>query len=220
MLKELGVNHYRFSISWTRILPNGFANVTNKAAIKYYNNLIDELIANNITPFVTMYHWDLPQTLQELNGLLSDDMAEWFGNYARILFANFGDRVKHWMTFNEPQVYCYFGYGNGIHPPRIIMPGLGDYICVRNTLLAHARAWHIYNDEFRAIQKGEVGIVFVIDGVIASSQSADDLAALEDYKIFNVSIFTRLIFPTSVRHLWVGGLKFLVEPRRNLNSLE
>ncbi|VEN50232.1 unnamed protein product [Callosobruchus maculatus] len=128
MLKELGVNHYRFSLSWSRLLPNGFANKVNKAGVQYYKNLIKELKDNGIEPLVTLYHWDLPQPLQELGGFLNSNIVD-----------------CNWFTFNEPVMICEIGYGYGYSAPLIKSPGIGEYICGKNLLLAHARAWHIYN---------------------------------------------------------------------------
>lgn len=102
MVQELGVEIYRFSISWPRILPNGFVNVINKAGINYYSNLIDELLKRNITPMVTMYHWELPESLQKLGGWANVEMVDIFMDYAELLLKTFGDRVKIWTTFNEP----------------------------------------------------------------------------------------------------------------------
>ncbi|VEN53432.1 unnamed protein product [Callosobruchus maculatus] len=113
MLKELGVNHYRFSLSWSRLLPNGFANKVNEAGVQYYKNLIKELKDNGIEPLVTLYHWDLPQPLQELGGFLNASFVDWFGDYAELCFELFGDDVSNWFTFNEPGIICVFGYGYG-----------------------------------------------------------------------------------------------------------
>lgn len=196
MLKQMNVDHYRFSISWARILPNGQAGNINQKGIDYYNNLINELLANNITPFVSMYHWELPQELQRQDGWLSDAVTEWFTDYARILFKNFGDRVKYWTTINEPKVHCHSGYGIGEHAPAIKMPGIGNYICGRNVLLAHARAWHVYNNEFRATQNGQIGISIDCDWAIPSTNSTDDINAFNDYMDFTFGQFMHPIFST------------------------
>lgn len=158
MLVELGVDFYRFSISWARIMPNGLANDINQNGIDYYNNLIDALLQKNITPMVTMYHWDLPQYLQNIGGWVNPRMVNAFRDYARVLYDNFGDRVKLWTTFNEPTLICRHGYAGNL-APHLGMSGLVDYQCSHNLLKAHAKAYHLYNDEYRTAQQGKVGIV-------------------------------------------------------------
>lgn len=154
MLSELGVDFYRFSISWTRILPSGLSNNINQKGIEYYDKLIDELLKNDIQPMITMYHWDLPQNLQNLGGWANPKIVDLFRDYARVLFDNYGDRVKVWSTFNEPAVVCKSGYG-GSFAPGLGMSGLADYQCSHNILKAHANVYHMYNDEYRSSQKGE-----------------------------------------------------------------
>nr|APM84101.1 GH1 beta-glucosidase [Microcerotermes annandalei] len=159
MLKELGVNFYRFSVSWSRILPTGHDNVVNQAGIAYYNNLINELIANGIQPMVIMYHFDLPQPLQDLGGWTNPVLANYFEDYARVLYANFGDRVKWWNTINEPQIHA-MGYSEPFGlAPNILTPGHGQYLAVHTFLLSHARAYRLYEREFKAKQGGKVSIV-------------------------------------------------------------
>ncbi|CAK1594369.1 unnamed protein product [Parnassius mnemosyne] len=194
ILKELGVNNYRFSISWPRILPYGRPDYVNPYGVAYYNALIDELLANDIKPFVTIYHWELPQNLNELGGWLNEDIADWFADYARVLFENFGDRVKHWLTINEPDVHCYFGYESGSHAPRIISPGVGYYECGRNILLANAKAYHVYDEEFRASQGGEIGMVISMEWPIPKTDSADDHEAVQDFIAFNIGQYMDPIF--------------------------
>lgn len=122
---------------------------------RYYDNLINELLDNGITPVVTMFHWDLPQSLQDLGGWTNPLIADWFEDYARELYRLFGDRVKTWVTINEPKQIAIYGYGQTRFAPGINSMGIADYLAVKNILLAHARAWHVYDKEFRGKQKGE-----------------------------------------------------------------
>lgn len=154
MLKSLGVHFYRFSLSWPRISPTGLNNVVNQKGIDYYNNLIDALLAEGIQPMVTLYHWDLPQYLQELGGWTNPIIIDLFAGYAKIAFENFGDRVKLWATFNEPYSVCNYGYGDSMLAPLLYSRGFGEYQCTHNLIKAHAKAYHLYDDHFRPTQKG------------------------------------------------------------------
>ena len=119
LLKNLGVGYYRFSIAWSRVLPDGTTKKINKLGVKYYSDLIDKLLLNNIQPAVTLYHFDLPQALQDIGGWLNPSVADLFNDYARFCFEAFGNRVKLWFTLNEPWVDAYIGYGIGIFAPGI-----------------------------------------------------------------------------------------------------
>jgi beta-glucosidase/6-phospho-beta-glucosidase/beta-galactosidase len=131
----------------------------NQAGIAYYNNLINELIANGIQPMVTMYHCDLPQPLQDLGGWTNPALANYFEDYARVLYTNFGDRVKWWNTINEPQILTW-GYSIPAGTaPNILTPGYGQYLALHTTLLSHARAYRLYEREFKEKQGGKVTIV-------------------------------------------------------------
>uniref|UniRef100_A0A1Q3FP67 Putative beta-glucosidase lactase phlorizinhydrolase n=1 Tax=Culex tarsalis TaxID=7177 RepID=A0A1Q3FP67_CULTA len=157
-LKQVGFHFYRFSISWARILPEGDLSSLNQAGINYYNKLIDALIEAGIEPVVTMIHYDVPQYLQNLGGLASPLFVKYFEIYADTLFRNFGDRVNVWITHNEPYNFCVDGYGYGRNGPLVYAPGVGEYLCVHYTLLSHATAYHLYDQRYRAQQKGSVGI--------------------------------------------------------------
>lgn len=119
MLKELGVDYYRFSLSWSRILPTGFDNFINPEGIAYYNKVIDLLIENNITPVINLYIWDLPQPLQDIGGWPNPLMEKYFEDFARVAFNAFGDRVTEWLTFNEPYEICQAGYGDVYMAPAL-----------------------------------------------------------------------------------------------------
>lgn len=154
MLKALKVNFYRFSLSWSRILPYGSINYVNSDGVRYYNNLINLLLENNVEPMVTLYHWDLPQPLQDLGGWTNKIIAHYFEDYANLCFRIFGDRVKTWLTINEPSSMCVDNYEGGKSAPYISSPGIGTYLCGRTVLLAHSRAYHLYDKLFKPEQNG------------------------------------------------------------------
>ncbi|OAY30228.1 beta-glucosidase 12 [Manihot esculenta] len=187
IMKEMGVDAYRFSISWSRLLPKGkLKGGLNTEGIKYYNNLINELVAKGIQPFVTLFHWDLPQALEdEYGGFLSSKIVDDFGDYAEICYKNFGDRVKHWITLNEPWSYSIGGYAiGGLAPGRcsswqhLNCTG-GDsatepYIVGHNQLLAHAAAAKLYKMKYQTSQKGMIGITLVSHWFVPFSNAKND----------------------------------------------
>ncbi|CAG4938573.1 unnamed protein product [Colias eurytheme] len=158
MAEELGLDFYRFSISWSRLLPKAFANEIDEDGVAYYNNLINELLKRNIEPVITLYHYDLPQTLQDLGGWVNPLIADWFANYAKVAYSLYADRVKTWLTINEPSILCDYIFSTGMYPPMIREPVLGPYLCNKNVLLAHAKAWRIYDEEYKPVFKGRVSI--------------------------------------------------------------
>ncbi|MGW4473428.1 GH1 family beta-glucosidase [Nonomuraea sp. NPDC004354] len=116
LMRELGLGAYRFSVAWPRIQPTG-SGPANSAGLGFYDRLVDELLEAGITPYVTLYHWDLPQTLEDLGGWTVRDTSHRFADYAAIMHDRLGDRVSHWTTLNEPWVAAFLGYGNGVHAP-------------------------------------------------------------------------------------------------------
>ena len=138
LMKQLGARGYRFSISWPRVQPLGFGEV-NQAGLDFYDRLVDELCEAGIKPMVTLYHWDLPQELEDRGGWLDRNMAGVFGEFARIVATRLGDRVEHWIPINEPNVVTMLGYASGVHAPGHQL--LFDALPVaHHLLLAHGRA--------------------------------------------------------------------------------
>ncbi|XP_062969222.1 lactase/phlorizin hydrolase [Cynocephalus volans] len=158
MLRALKVNAYRFSLSWSRIFPTGRNSSVNSRGVDYYNRLIDGLVASNISPMVTLFHWDLPQALQDIGGWENPSLVELFDSYADFCFQTFGDRVKFWMTFNEPAYQAWLGYGSGDFPPGVKDPGWAPYIIGHAVLKAHARAYHTYDEKYRPKQNGVISL--------------------------------------------------------------
>jgi beta-glucosidase len=138
LLKRLGVGSYRLSLSWPRIQPTGRGEV-NAKGLDYYNRVIDGLVEAGIEPSVTLYHWDLPQALQDAGGWANRDIADWFGEFAAIAGEAFGDRVSRWITLNEPWVVAHVGYRDGRHAPGIQDPAQA-VAANHHLLLAHGNA--------------------------------------------------------------------------------
>ncbi|XP_051172504.1 myrosinase 1-like [Leptopilina boulardi] len=171
LLKDIGFDFYRFSISWTRILPNGFANNISKEGIKYYNDLLDELHSKGIKPYVTLYHWDHPQVLEKLGGWTNELMVKWFTDYARVVFRELGPKIKVFITLNEPHSLCNYGYGTSYLAPGMNLPGVANYICGHNMLKAHAKVYHLYKEEFYNEQNGIIGIANVCNSFFAKNEN-------------------------------------------------
>uniref|UniRef100_A0A0N5CHA9 Cytosolic beta-glucosidase n=1 Tax=Strongyloides papillosus TaxID=174720 RepID=A0A0N5CHA9_STREA len=195
MLKQIGVQFYRFSLSWPRIFPTGVGKV-NKAGVDYYNKLIDKLLENNIEPMITLYHWDLPNALHYKGGFLNDNFQNWFVKYADFCFKTFGDRVKKWITFNEPYCTVSFGYSKGF--VDMAPGGFNEhshwtiYQSTYNLLLAHARAFRLYRYKYKKQQKGEVGITLVHFGITPGNPSETDI--VENVFDSSFGIFAEPIF--------------------------
>ncbi|XP_060536127.1 myrosinase 1-like [Cylas formicarius] len=194
LLKELGVDHYRFSLSWSRILPEGTINYVNEAGIEYYRKLLQGLADNNITPLVTLFHWDTPRPLHELGGWTNPLIADYFAEYARLCFERFGDLVQNWITINEPQTTCVQGYTEGIKAPGYSDEAEGVYLCAYTHVLAHAKAYHIYDEEFRAMQKGRITIVVDSMWCEPASDSSEDKEAAETEMEFIIGLYANPIY--------------------------
>lgn len=188
LISNMGVNAYRFSIAWSRIVPDGVGEV-NQAGIDHYNKVIDGMVAANIIPLATLFHWDTPLHLEEAyGGWLSADLEEHFTRYADICFNAFGDRVKNWLTFNEPLTVANVGYTMGTHAPgrcsdrSVCSSGNStteSYIAAHNMLNAHASAAELYHTKYQAIQGGRIGITLNTDFAYPLTNSEEDVEAAE-----------------------------------------
>lgn len=172
LMKELGLKAYRFSISWARVLPEGRGRI-NQSGLDFYSRLVDELLRAGITPYATLYHWDLPQSLQDAGGWPERDVTGAFCEYAQVVSRALGDRVRHWMTMNEPHIISFLGYLDGVHAPghtsRAEMLAAAHHV-----LLAHGMAVPL----IRANSKdAQVGIALDHYPQIPASESEADRSA-------------------------------------------
>ncbi len=193
LMKAMGLKAYRFSISWSRILPQGRREV-NEKGIQFYSDLIDELLANDIEPWITLYHWDLPLALQlEMDGWLNKDIADVFTDYANLCFERFGNRVKNWITFNEAWVVAILGYGQGVFAPGRISNS-EPYLAGHHILIAHAKTVKSYRENFQPKQKGKIGITNNCDWREPLTDSKEDKEAAERALEFFIAWFTDPIY--------------------------
>lgn len=172
VLQKLNCKIYRFSIAWTRILPDGVGEI-NQKGIDFYNRLIDGLLKRNIQPAVTLFHWDLPAKLQNLGGWLNRDIVNWFVKYAEICFDNFSDRVNYWFTINEPYVFTFSAHALGAIPPCLkdLQAGIDS---AHNALLSHGKTIELFRKKG---YKGKIGIALDIIPKIAVSDREEDIYA-------------------------------------------
>ncbi len=173
LMARLGLKAYRFSVSWSRVVPLGTGAV-NPAGLGFYERLTDELLSHGIEPVVTLYHWDLPAALHDRGGWLNRDSAEWFAEYARVMFRRLGDRVKLWATINEPWVISDGGYLHGALAPG--HRSLSEAAIVSHHLLcAHGTAVQVYRSEGRHC----IGLVVNIEPKHPASRRVQDVVAAE-----------------------------------------
>ncbi len=173
LMAGLGLRAYRFSVAWPRVLPDG-AGAVNQAGLDFYDRLVDELLAHGIRPFATLYHWDLPQALQDRGGWASPEIVEHFAHYADAVATRLADRVTDWTTLNEPQVFAFIGYVEGLHAPGLTDPRAG-LVAAHHAHLAHRAATDVLRQR-RA--DARIGIALSLwPAVPASDEPADADAA-------------------------------------------
>ncbi|MFP5108791.1 glycoside hydrolase family 1 protein [Neobacillus sp. C211] len=179
LMKETGHNSFRTSIQWSRLIPDGTGEVNGKA-VAFYNQVIDELIAHDIEPFMNLYHFDMPMCMQEKGGWESREVIDAYVNYAETCFRLFGDRVKYWFTFNEPIVPVEAGYLYNWHYPNIVDFKRGATVA-HYTIVAHAKAV----EAFRKINvDGKIGIILNLTPTYPRSQAAEDVKAAHISDLF------------------------------------
>src|SRR5690625_546478 len=194
-MKEIGHNTFRMSISWSRLIPGGRGEV-NQEAVTFYNNVIDELIANDIEPFVNLFHFDMPLELQNEGGWESREVVDAYTVYAQEAFRLFGDRVSKWFTFNEPIVPVEGGYLYDFHYPNVVDAGRAVQVAY-NMMIAHAKAV----EAFRSfeIKNGKIGIILNLTPSYPRSENPADLKASRITDLF----FNRSFLDPSVLGMYL-----------------
>lgn len=174
MMKKLGLKAYRFSIDWSRVLPEGVGTV-NEKGIAFYNRLIDALVEAGIEPYITLFHWELPYAIYQKGGWMNSEIVEWFGAYAKLIAERFSDRVSHFFTINEPQCFVGLSYVSGVHAPALKLPAKDTLQMAHNVLKAHGRAVQM----LRAYGKQPLKIGFAPTGTMSypASDRPEDIEA-------------------------------------------
>eukprot|EP01083_Nonionella_stella_P137536 418470_1 len=183
IMKALDLKSYRVSISWPRIIPDG-RNI-NQKGIDYYKELINALLDAGIEPFLTLYHWDLPQAIYNKTngGWTNESIVDYYMLFARTVFTEFNGLIDNWLTFNEPLTFCYWGYGIGIHAPGHFNEHLS---CVHNVLIAHAKAYKYFKS---SNIKGEIGITLNCNFGVPASDSEADYNATQRFITWQLGLF-------------------------------
>jgi beta-glucosidase len=203
LMRQLGMQAYRFSIAWGRVLPNGSGSI-NKPGLDFYDRLVDTLLDAGITPMTTLYHWDLPQSLDDRGGWLNPDSAYWFADYAELVFKRLDDRVRLWITLNEPWVVSDNGYLHGSHAP-----GHNSHyeaaIVSHNLMQANAEAVRRY----RSVGKHQIGLAVNLEPKYPASQQPQDLAATQraDAYMNRQYLDPALLghYPTEMKEIFAGA---------------
>ncbi|MBI5865232.1 MAG: family 1 glycosylhydrolase, partial [Planctomycetes bacterium] len=177
LMRRMGLRAYRFSIAWPRVLPDG-CGAASDVGLSFYDRLVDELLAAGIEPWATLYHWDLPSALQARGGWQDREIADWFAEYARCAAARLADRVRCWITLNEPQIFIGLGLGQGIHAPGLKLSIRGQLACVHHALLAHGRA--VQQIRAAATRPVQIGWAPAVRVNYPATDAPADIAAARD----------------------------------------
>ena len=185
LMKKIGLKAYRFSISWPRIMPDGIGKL-NEKGLKFYSDLVDELLNAGIEPIITLFHWDYPLELQKKGGWLSEESSDWFSEYTKVIVDALSDRIQYWITFNEPQIFIQLGYKKGLFAPYE-MHDIKDLVKIsHNVLLAHGKAVRIIRKYAR--KKPQIGFAFTGPSAVPKNETIEEIDAARK-KTFSVSAF-------------------------------
>ncbi len=204
LMRDLGLKAYRFSIAWSRVLPEGRGQA-NEKGLDFYSRLVDRLLEAGVQPVACLYHWDLPHRLYEAGGWPQRECTDWFAEYARLMFDWLGDRVRTWDTHNEPRVAAFIGYG-----AATMAPGVADYSlafqAAHHLLLAHGKAVQIFR---QGGYPGEIGIILDSEYSTPASPETEDQQAWQRYYELDTAFFTEALYhgeypPYLIE--WIGGM--------------
>jgi beta-glucosidase len=225
LMYEMGLDAYRFSISWPRLIPEGRGAI-NPKGVEYYNSLINELLDHGIRPYITLHHFDLPKSLEDsYGGWVNPQIVEDYLAFADICFREFGDRVKNWITFNEPNIFASLGYDRGIiAPKRCSIPAgrcktgnstIEPYLAGHYMLLSHAAAVKLYRDKYQAKQKGSIGLIILSQWYRSLTNTIQDITATQRMTDFEIGWFLDPLiygdYPKVMRQIVGSRLPLLTE---------
>lgn len=213
LMKEIGLQAYRFSISWPRVLPDGIERI-NDAGLDFYDRLVDELLDKGITPFATLYHWDLPYELYLKGGWLNRDISDWFAEYTKVVVDKISDRVENWFTLNEPQVFIGLGYRQGEHAPGLQVQDRDAVIAMHNVLMSHGKAVKAIREYSK--QPAKVGMAPVASVHIPNDESPGSINAAKE-KMFSSGMD---LFSAWVTSWWLDPIYFGTYPKDGLEVAE
>jgi len=196
IMSSLGYPTYRFSINWPRVIPKGTGQVY-ADGLDFYDRLVDTLLSKNITPYVTLFHWEFPQALQDKGGWLHPDSPKWFAEYTRVIVDKLSDRVRNWITLNEPQCFILLGHYEGTHAPGLKMPVKEILAIAHNVFLAHGESVKVIREEAKTLSR--IGLAMIGRTFIPHSLSPQDIEAARQ------AIFD---FDGMEHGLWSNGLWF------------
>ncbi|KAI7228135.1 glycoside hydrolase family 1 protein [Hortaea werneckii] len=231
LLKQLGAKAYRFSISWSRVIPlGGRKDPINGPGLQYYVNLVDDLVANGIVPMITLFHWDLPQALYDRYGgfLNKEEYVQDYVNFARVMFGALGSKVKHWITYNEPWCSTILGYSIGQFAPghtndrtksAVGNSAIEPWLAGHNILVSHGAAVRVYREEFKPKDGGQIGITLNGDWVEPwDPNDQEDVKACERKLEFSIAWYADPIYkgdyPASMRKQLGDRLPTFTESER------